>query len=351
MVAVLVPVYNLEQIIPFCIDSILSQTYINIRLIIVDDGSTDNSLKVLKQYEKIDNRVTVIYQQNRGLGEARNTLVEAARNVNADYLTFVDGDDLIEATYVEKLLQMIIKTGCSVSWVSERGMNVDDYQKGYIPTGKYPPCKKNKVYKSHKLLQNEFLRVQYSFVWGKMYETSLFDGIVFPSRIYEDGFTTYKLLYKAKKIAFNNSQLYICGSRNDSITHQRIKKQYIVDGLDTIIEQRAFYENKKEAYLASCTYAGLLNDILMWHTKVENSLDKLDFNAAETMNILHKMLNDNIEQITKAPNIDFLTKCIARACCKDMHKSRLYFYKKEIYFCIKSAKNKLYRLGMLIFKH
>lgn len=100
MISVIVPVYNSELFVERCINSILAQTYSNFELILVDDGSTDHSLDVLKEYERRDPRITVIEQENSGPGLARNTGIEHA---TGDYIVFVDSDDIVKPDYFEKL--------------------------------------------------------------------------------------------------------------------------------------------------------------------------------------------------------------------------------------------------------
>lgn len=100
MISVIVPVYNAEKYIDRCVTSIISQTYSNWELYLIDDGSTDNSFTKLKMYEKKDNRIKVIHQENRGAGAARNSGID---QVNGDYVVFVDSDDYIEDNYFEIL--------------------------------------------------------------------------------------------------------------------------------------------------------------------------------------------------------------------------------------------------------
>ena len=99
-VSVVVPLYNVEKYLEGCIESIIKQTLKNIEIILVDDGSTDNSLKILKKYQSLDNRIKILYQKNQGAGVARNAGMEVAVG---EYLMFLDADDVYEATFVEKM--------------------------------------------------------------------------------------------------------------------------------------------------------------------------------------------------------------------------------------------------------
>lgn len=99
-ITVIVPVYNVENYLRKCLDSIISQTYKNIEIVVVNDGSTDASGEICKEFAEIDHRITYIEQENAGLSAARNTGLE---NMSGDYVTFVDSDDWIEQDYVETL--------------------------------------------------------------------------------------------------------------------------------------------------------------------------------------------------------------------------------------------------------
>ena len=99
-ISVLVPIYNAEKYIEKCLDSIVNQTYENIEIVLIEDGSTDNSLEIIKEYSKQDKRIKIISIKNNGVADARNKALE---NATGDYVTFVDSDDYVEKDYVETL--------------------------------------------------------------------------------------------------------------------------------------------------------------------------------------------------------------------------------------------------------
>ena len=110
-ISIIIPVYNVEKYIRKCVDSILSQTYKNLEIILVDDGSLDNCGKICDQYAKIDNRVVVIHKQNGGLSSARNIGIEKA---TGEYLMFVDSDDSLEKIACESLINITNKTNADI---------------------------------------------------------------------------------------------------------------------------------------------------------------------------------------------------------------------------------------------
>ena len=110
-ISIIVPVYNIEEYLPRCIESILNQTYNNLELILVDDGSKDKSGEICDAYAKKDNRVVVLHKENGGSSSARNAGIAIAKG---EYLGFVDSDDYIEPDMYEKMVAVIEKTGCKI---------------------------------------------------------------------------------------------------------------------------------------------------------------------------------------------------------------------------------------------
>ena len=102
MISVIIPIYNVENYLKKCIESVINQTYKNLEIILVNDGSNDNSKNIIDEYSTIDNRIKVINKENGGLSDARNAGIEIAKG---DYITFLDSDDWIELNMYEKLYQ------------------------------------------------------------------------------------------------------------------------------------------------------------------------------------------------------------------------------------------------------
>ncbi len=165
-ISVIVPVYNVEKFLARCLDSIVGQSLRDIEIICVDDGSPDNSIDILNRYAQSDSRVRVIRQQNKGLGGARNTGIDAA---TGDYVGFVDSDDWIDSDFYERLYEAALRTGADIACadlISHRGDRVkrrivyrtecvvDDVQ-GRFETGQCPPSfyVVNKIYRRDVLLR------------------------------------------------------------------------------------------------------------------------------------------------------------------------------------------------------
>ena len=124
LITIVVPVYNVEKYISDCLDSLISQTYKNIEIILVDDGSTDMSGAICDRYTTLDARIKVIHKQNEGLGFARNTGLEVAQG---KFVTFIDSDDMADADLVEKLVNGLYEENCDTLRSSIPGGNYKDY--------------------------------------------------------------------------------------------------------------------------------------------------------------------------------------------------------------------------------
>lgn len=220
LISVIIPVYNVEKYLPICLNSILSQTYKNLEIILVDDGSIDNSSKICDKYSNIDNRVIVFHQKNKGVSAARNLGVSVA---TGKYLTFVDSDDQLCNDAIEYLYEILIRHDADISCCN--------FEYGYVNristienVFEAIQCY-NKVDSLRTLLYQKNIDTS---LWAKLYKTKLFKGIKFPiGKIYEDFGTFYKILLKIDKLVYSNQKKYIYLIRDNSImTSQFGKKDF-----------------------------------------------------------------------------------------------------------------------------
>lgn len=249
MISVIVPVYKVEPYLRRCVDSILSQTYCDFELILVDDGSPDSCPSICDDYAAQDSRVHVIHQENGGLSAARNAGIDwAFANSDSQWLTFVDSDDCISPAYLEKLYAALAETHADISicgHVSFSGEDSPDYTNNFsrnILLDRRQACRM--IY--------EFKPNHASFVttWGKLYKKNLFQRIRFPiGRIHEDQFTTYKVFYAANRIVEIGDCLYGYFTNESGIMHSRFAlKRY--DELVALDEAAAFFRDHDEESLA-----------------------------------------------------------------------------------------------------
>ncbi len=213
-ISVVVPVYNVEHYVEKCIDSILRQTYRNLEIFLVDDGSTDGSRKKCEQYLSIDDRIQLICQTNQGLSAARNAAIDKA---TGDYIGFVDSDDWIASDLFEVLYRNAEEYHADIS---ECAAKIVSETENVIPNDEEEEASLVVLEGIEKLLDNMH-RSNHS-MWGKLFRASLFEGIRMPEgRIYEDLATTYRLIDRANKIVVSPREKYYYVSRSSSITRQK----------------------------------------------------------------------------------------------------------------------------------
>lgn len=222
LLSIVVPAYNVENYIEKCIDSIVTQQAIDYEVIVVNDGSTDNTLSIIRKLEEKYSNVVVIDQKNRGLGAARNTGIF---NANGKYITFVDSDDyLIENTY-----------GNLFKEVGDESFDIICYKLTKFYEGEIANFNNENIEKI--ILNNENAKKMYysnkisSYVCDKVYNINLFknNNIIFPEgKYYEDLKTSYELFLNAKKILKTNVNGYMYLQRRESIT-KNIKKKNLND--------------------------------------------------------------------------------------------------------------------------
>ncbi|HEL1593050.1 TPA: glycosyltransferase [Streptococcus suis] len=270
LVSVIVPVYNVEKYLSQCLDSIIHQTYKNLEIILVNDGSTDGSGKICDDYAAKDGRIKVIHQENGGLSDARNKGLDL---MTGQFVTFVDSDDYLENNCIHTLYTYACtcKTDISIGKFIEFEENTSQFLfHNHLNNG-------NKIEfltgdqcleRHHKYFLGIFVTA-----WAKLYRTSLFNDsnpckkIRYPLGVlHEDQYTTHKLFFKSNKIVFVNDYLYVYRVRENSITNTLLSDKRIMDnirGLEEKIidfcllnkdmtllrEHYLFYLNDYKAYL------------------------------------------------------------------------------------------------------
>lgn len=219
-ISVIVPIYNVEKFLPFCLESIINQTYKNLEIILINDGSTDSSLEICKKYSLKDNRIKVIHQENHGLSYSRNIGIETA---SSPYISFIDADDIISPYYYEYLLNLILENNADIAECSFAKIDESLISNYTFPDLSHPKYIKLDSIGALNRIHNENLYVCMNsvIVCNKLYKISLFDEIRFPvGRLYEDELTTYKLFYKAKSIVSSEAILYGYIQHESSIMNQ-----------------------------------------------------------------------------------------------------------------------------------
>lgn len=214
-ISVIVPVYNVEKYLRKCVDSIITQTFEDLEIILVDDGSKDSSGKICDEYAAKDERIIVIHKENGGLSSARNAGIEKAQS---SYLGFVDSDDYIAENMYEKLYNMAISNDADL-------VMCDLY---HCYEGKTP--EKNSCIEKYVLNTEEAIKTVLEAkktsvtAVNKLYKKELFKNIRYPEgKLSEDAFVIVDLLMQAKKIVFTSDQFYYYVHRKNSITSSAYK--------------------------------------------------------------------------------------------------------------------------------
>ena len=219
LISVVVPIYKVEEYLENCVESIRKQTYQNIEIILVDDGSPDACPKICDQYKRMDSRVRVIHKENGGLSDARNFGINAAEG---KYITFIDSDDYISPDYIEYLYTILNESNADISICDLiKTSKMDEYIKN--EDGKI------EEFNSSEAIQTMLYAKKFSTSsCGKMYKMELFDGVEFPKGKYsEDMFTTYRVLERANKVVYGNRICYYYLRRPNSIITSNFSEKHL----------------------------------------------------------------------------------------------------------------------------
>lgn len=239
MISVIVPVFNASQYLPRCIQSILGQTYSTWELILVDDGSTDNSFVLCKQYEKENpQKIRTFHQVNSGASIARKRGIAEA---NGEFLMFVDSDDIVEDDYLERLYKAMNQYGVKIAACDQikhqEGTDLIVDRSGEV------------MLLDDKVMHDRFFKYQFWGFWGKIYHKSVFKGIYFPEyTINEDYVVMAQLFDRYKQMAYVPMGLYHYMTHRESLSHQKLSKR-MFDEYYNKLWVKDFYAKKNPRYL------------------------------------------------------------------------------------------------------
>ena len=212
MISVVIPVYNSEKYLQNCLNSILHQTYSDLEIICIDDGSTDNSVALLEDYCRRDTRIRVLLQENAGASAARNRGIDAA---SGEYITFVDSDDAISMDMYQTLISILENDEVDIAHCGYRRHNKDGSTKDVSGTGEY--LIQDPLDAAYCLIAG---KKYVGSLWNKLYRRKLFDGIRLDPdlRINEDVLANVQLFLRARKSVFLDKPFYQYYDRSGSTT-------------------------------------------------------------------------------------------------------------------------------------
>lgn len=221
MISIIIPVYNVGEYIKECLDSILVQTYKDLQVLIVDDGSTDNTMNVVKEYEDKFKDLTILYQKNQGVSVARNT---AFSHIKGEYTIYIDPDDFLEIDMLENMHKRAEQDKVDIV--------ISQYYVYYKKNDKRNYTEKynvnfEKIYSNYEVMD---LMLNYELqgqLWNKLFKTKLLKEIEFkfePNRYIQDAFPVFRAIYKSKGISFIEKPLYYYRQRETSTVHKKNAK-------------------------------------------------------------------------------------------------------------------------------
>lgn len=255
-ISIIVPVYNVEEYLHRCVDSILNQTFSDFECILVDDGSTDNSGIICDEYAKKDNRIKVIHKPNGGQAEARNVGLDMA---SGNYIGFVDSDDWIHPQMYEILINFAEKfssdiTVCKYKKVNHEVNKYNNYDD--INNLEYEFYQKETVFNEY-YSKNLLYKIS-TVVWNKLYKKNVFVNIRFPLGIYyEDAAIALDTIEQCNNIIIINSELYFYYQRNGSTMNSNYSEKWFEGVYNNSIRGMVFFEkldNKCQYYYSVDDY-------------------------------------------------------------------------------------------------
>lgn len=329
LISVIVPIYNVSQYLKQCIDSIINQTYKNLEIILIDDGSTDNCLEIMREYEKSDNRIKCYTRENKGLLYTR---IDGVNKATGEYVIFVDSDDWIELNTIEILYNKIINYSadmvkCSYRMVFENRI-IDEIRKENDTI--YEKESLNKIY--------EELASNYIFhsAWSQLIKAEIIKKYIvncdYSISMGEDLEINTHLLNKYSKVVVTNDLLYNYryndSSISNSISYDKTKKR-IIDTIKAYSNLSSFiYENYKKEYKNA-----LKKSIIQINNKV------LDF--ANINNLKYKEVNKLVKEIFEN---DFINKIKSNTDYNYEKSIKNYMFLRNIY----TENYKLYAINLIL---
>lgn len=262
MLSVIVPIFRVEKYLDKCVQSILAQTYKDLEIILVDDGSDDGCPAMCDAYAKTDSRIRVVHKENGGLSDARNAGLEIA---TGEYIAFADSDDYVHPQMYEAMVSVMEKEKdvdmvvCPFQKVDED--ENDANEKVSLSEKKY------RVLKHEEVITQMFKEnyEMYIVAWDKVFRKTMWENLRFPvGRIHEDQFTTYKPLYESRKVGLMEEKLYYYRIRNNSIMGN-YKAKASLDDIDALREKMEYFSTKEEWEYAACASRSLEHMVYHYH--------------------------------------------------------------------------------------
>ena len=210
LISLIVPVYKVENYLDRCLESLVNQTYRDLEILLVDDGSPDSSGEIAEVWQKKDSRIRVFHKENGGQSSARNLGLRQARG---KYIGFVDADDFVEPQFAQTLYSLLVKNNAGIS-----AIGYQEVSDTILPEHDAFEPSDTEILDTHDAIRELFCPDKYcDYLWNKLYRKELFSGIGFPDgQVYEDTGVLYRLIDRCEKMVWNPARLYCYYQRGNS---------------------------------------------------------------------------------------------------------------------------------------
>ena len=328
-ITVIVPVYNVEHYLDKCLDSVIKQTYKNIEIIVVNDGSTDNSGTICQEYAQKDDRIVYIEKENGGLSDARNAGLD---RMTGSYVSFVDSDDWIELDYVETLYKKIIEYQADIAVGNYYSFNES---KGVFYFHVLGDSYYEKVYDNVSIFENlyesqEMKGFALISAWGKLYKAGLFEQLRFDiGKLGEDGYLNQKIYLLSEKVIYVNRGIYSYRVRKNSLSKHWTEKwmQALVYAMSERITLLASLGYPLEQHLA--VYRQML-DWVLYNGQMNGLSDTQSYKEFEMKKrLLNQLLRQELSEkkaIVLAANYAYVDQVLTTIKSVCYHNRSLRFY-------------------------
>ena len=276
MISVIVPVYMVENYLTECLDSIINQTYKNIEVLLIDDGSKDNSGMICDRYAEAHKNIKVIHKENGGLSSARNEGLKLARG---NFISFIDSDDYLNTDMFSIMMEEQEKYNADVV-ICGRTYVYGDRQ---VVRAKSDVRKVMGSAEAIALMNTSILGYYDVAAWDKLYRRELFENIEFPiKKLSEDWYTTYKVFDKANVIVYNSKPLYYYRQRENSITHNRTVNW---DSMKASYEVMEYVKCKTPQYIKEAEFSYTFATVGV----IDNLIEQRKINRSQIFELIQKI--------------------------------------------------------------
>lgn len=290
IVSVIMPIYNAQKYLRMSLESVINQTYLDLDIVLINDGSTDKSREICEEYARQDKRIRIIDKENGGNGDARNV---GLRNANGDWIIWIDSDDIMHLRQVEILTSIAKLNNADIVVGDYRTIEDNECVQDDMISSQY--TEKAYVLTEKDLYDDSFVNrnsMIFTVPWCKIVRKEIFNGIAYPTKTrHVDTWTTWKTYEKAQKVMFIPLQLYYWRINPNSLSRDKFDSSQFT-GIDAYIEQFQYFNEKGKQRYIEIVFSELL-EMFFW---CYNRMSELEMDYSE-LKIYLKFLQKNIRNI------------------------------------------------------